>query len=153
MDDKSVTATYLVPEPYDDALRRLRRALAASDLSVSSELDISARLHSELGVRLNSARILYVDCPVLMLEAMALYGPMAVFIPLHLVVCDRNGKTEIHFMHALRFGGSAVPAAVRGPVYRLQARLAAALQKIAMPQGVCDSPDADAGVGTGEIPA
>lgn len=141
MESDAATNTYLIPQPFDRALKKLRSALFEREVSICTELDLSGRLHRELGLRLAPSRVLFVDCPELLLRAMAFHGPVSVFVPLHVVVTGRGEQTEVHVLNSLRFAGTGVPQSVRLPVYRLQAQVACALQKIGMRQSVCPAFD------------
>ena len=81
--------SFTIDEPFDISLRMLRRAIAREGLRVPCEVDTSARLKEELGIGLRSSIVLYVDTPILLLEATflniagGLYVPEPVVLSLH----------------------------------------------------------------------
>ena len=48
MADGPATTTYSIPEPFDEAVRSLRRVLAEAGLKITGELDLSGRLQRRL---------------------------------------------------------------------------------------------------------
>jgi len=137
MPPEPVVSTYVIPEPYDRAVRRLRQALSGRGLSISSELDLAERIQRELGIGVGPSCIFYVDSPGLLLEAITLFPPAAALLPLHIVVAAQGNQTEVHLLSPSHPYLTAIPALVRAPITRLQTELTGALQKIAMRQGVC----------------
>ncbi|HBY63552.1 MAG TPA: hypothetical protein DEH78_27320 [Solibacterales bacterium] len=122
--------TYLIQEPFERALTSIRAAMMKEDLLVPMELDVAARIKRELGIGLAPCRLLFVDCPVLLLEAATLdYATVARF-PLHVAVVGLGQRTSIHVT-----GPSGVSnAAASSPLDKLQARVLQAIEKIAIRQ-------------------
>ena len=73
--------SFTIDEPFDIALRMLRRALAREGLRVPCEVNTSGRLLSELGVGLKDAVVLYVDAPLLLLEATVFSVAANLYVP------------------------------------------------------------------------
>src|SRR5512140_1817675 len=115
-----VVSTYVIPAPYDRAIRRLRQALSGCGLSISSELDLAERIHRELGIGVSPSCILYVDSPGLLLEALTLFPPAAALLPLHIVVAAHGNQTEVHLLSPSNLYLTAIPAPARAPIMRLQ---------------------------------
>lgn len=131
-----VTLTLIVPEPFEKALKSIRRALNNGDLRIPMELDMSGRINRELGIALAPCRSLWVDNPILLLEAVALDRLAAVFIPLHLVVSGRGPQTLVHLLSPASVQGSALPAAAKAPINKLQSRILRSLEHISTRQSI-----------------
>jgi len=128
--EAAVTCTYLIQEPFDRALKSIREALAKEDLRAPLELDVAVRINKELGVSLAPCRLLFVDCPVLLLEAATLDRATVVYFPLHLAVAGLGQRTSVHLA-----GPPGVSrAASSSPLDQLQARVIRALERIATRQ-------------------
>ncbi len=127
---EQITQTYVIPETFERAIKQLRDSLAREDLSVPAELDLSARLRTQLGLSIPPCRVLCVDSPSAVAETLAIDSAGAVFLPLHLVVAGRGPRTLVHLAGAAGPGSGGLPAAAKGPVRKLLARLTSALQRI-----------------------
>jgi uncharacterized protein (DUF302 family) len=118
--------TYLIREPFERGLKKLRQALANEELCVPVELDVAARIRRELGITLAPCRVLFVDCPVLLLEAATLDRAAVAFLPLHVAVAGLGQQNGIH-----------LAGAPGGPAGKLHARVLRAVEKIATRQRPC----------------
>jgi hypothetical protein len=128
--ESAATCTYLIQEPFDRALKSIREALLKGDLRVPLELDVATRIKTELGISLTPCRLLFVDCPVLLLEAATLDSATVARFPLHVAVTGLGHHTSVHLA-----GPSGVSnAAAYSPVDKLQDRVLRALEKIATRQ-------------------
>ena len=128
------TATLVMRKPPDEALRLIRRALAEGGLEISADLDLTGRIRKALRIDLPPCRVLCVDCPVALLEALALDRSAAVLLPLHLVVAGQNGLTLVHLLNPAAALYSGLPVTARAAVSKLQARIAQAVGSISIPQ-------------------
>jgi hypothetical protein len=72
---------FAVDEPFEVALRMLRRAFAMEGLRVPCEVDAAARVKQELGVSLKQNVVLYVDDPIRLLEGTVMNPAGGLFIP------------------------------------------------------------------------
>ncbi|MFB3779019.1 MAG: DUF302 domain-containing protein [Bryobacteraceae bacterium] len=133
---EQATQTYVIPEPFERALRRLRDSLGSEGLSVPAELDLSARMREQLGLSIPPCRVLCVDSPAAVAETLAIDSAGAVFLPLHLVVAGRGPRTLVHLAGATALGSGGLPVGVKGPVRKLLTRLASALQRIGSRQSM-----------------
>jgi hypothetical protein len=88
--------TCLIQEPFERALTSIREAMVKEDLRVPMELDVAARTNRELGVGLAPCRLLFVDCPVLLLEAATLDLATVAPFPLHVAVAGLGRRTSVH---------------------------------------------------------
>jgi uncharacterized protein (DUF302 family) len=112
----------------------VREALARTELSVTAELDVSDRIQRQLGLGLAPCRILLVDSPYLLLEAVALDRSAAVLLPLHVVVAGRGTQTVMHCLNPPALAGAELPAGTAAPLARLQTQLERVLESVAIRQ-------------------
>ena len=126
--------TLIVRQPLNQALRSIRRALAEGGLQIATDLDMAGRIRKALRIDFPPCRVLGVDCPVALLEALALDRSAAVLLPLHLVVAGQDGFTLIHLFNpaAPLYGG--LPVTARAAVSKLQARIAQAVESVSTRQ-------------------
>jgi len=126
--------TLIVRQPPNQALRSIRRALAEGGLEIAMDLDLGGRIGKALRIDFPPCRVLGVDCPVALLEALALDRSAAVLLPLHLVVAGQDGFTLIHLLNpaAALYGG--LPVTARAAVSKLQARVAQAVESVSTRQ-------------------
>jgi hypothetical protein len=123
--------SFTVDEPFDIALRRLRRALTGEGLRVPCELRTSDRLRSELGIGLRHSIVLYVDAPILLLEATVLTvaGSLYVPEPVALAACGGNEcKAVVRSIQPLL--DETLPGTVRHAMLVLHERIIKAIQSI-----------------------
>ena len=126
--------TLIVRQPPNQALRSIRRALAEGGLQIATDLAMAGRIRKALRIDFPPCRVLGVDCPVALLEALALDRSAAVLLPLHLVVAGQDGFTLIHLLYpaAALYGG--LPVTARAAVSKLQARIAQAVESVSTRQ-------------------
>jgi len=129
--------TYVIPEPYERAVKLLRESLAREGLEVPLEMDLSGRLRKKLGVALAPCRVLCVDSPMVMVQAIAIDTAGAAFLPLHLVISGRGPHTLVHLASARTLQSADLPIGVKVPIRKLQARLTSVLQRIGGRQSLC----------------
>jgi uncharacterized protein (DUF302 family) len=132
LENRALTLTYMREEPFDHALKSIREALEREDLRVPLEMDLTARIKRELRVSLAPCRILFVDCPALLLEAAALDRSAAAFLPLHVAVSGLGPQTGIHVIGPSVISSTAASSALS----KLQTRIIRALGEIAARQRV-----------------
>ena len=128
------TATLIMQKPLNEALKLLRVALAGEGLEIAAELDISGRIRKSLRVNIPPCRVVCVDCPVALLEALAFDRSAAVLLPLHLVVAGQDDLTLIHLLNPAASLYSGLPVTARAAVSKLQARVALAVESISVRQ-------------------
>lgn len=122
----SVISAYSIPEPFGKAVAKLRHSLAAADLSIAGELDVSDRIRRQLRLKFEPCRILLVDTPFLLLESVTLDRAGAMLLPLHLVIFASGQRTHVEW---LNLGG--LPVGPQTPRLKLQTALCRALERIA----------------------
>lgn len=125
------TVTFVLEEPFEPALKTLRRALAEEQLCIVVELDAAKRIRHALDIVVSPCRILFVENPLFMLEATAIDRSSAVFIPLHLVVSGSGARTLIHVLGPQHSQLRDFPIGVRIPLMRIQDQLLGTLGKVA----------------------
>ena len=128
------TATLIMQKPFNEALKLLRVALAGEDLEIAAELDMSGRIRKSLRVNMPPCRVLCVDCPMALLEALAFDRSAAVLLPLHLVIAGQDDLTLIHLLNPAAALYSGLPVTARAAVSKLQARVALAVESISIRQ-------------------
>jgi uncharacterized protein (DUF302 family) len=137
MNSEAAVTTYMISEPFEKALKAVRKALAGNDLSIDAELDVSARIHRELHTGFTPCRILLVDSPCLLLEAATLDCSAAVLFPLHVVVTGHSSQTVIHWMNPAAIEGVRLPTGAAAPLAKLQSLMTHSLERIAMQRDIC----------------
>ena len=130
MTGDQATATFSMQQPLHEALKSIRRALSEGGLEVAVDLDIAGRLKKTLRIELAPCRVLCIDCPVALLEALALDRSAAVLLPLHLVVASQDGLTLVHLLNPAAALYSGLPVTARAAVSKLQARVAQAVESV-----------------------
>jgi len=118
--DRPDTIAVTIAEPFEVALRMVRRSLAMEGLRVPAEIDIAARTLQELGVELMNSVTLFVDTPALLLEAVRADPAGALTIPQSLALYSRGETTRAVFRLQPAYG----------PARELQIRMTAALERI-----------------------
>ena len=98
MADEPATVTYLIAEPFEQALRSLRKALFVKHLNVSGGFDISARVRRRLFIGTAPSMVLFVSPSRLSRTALETDPCAAALGPFHIVVSERGGQTEIHVL-------------------------------------------------------
>ncbi len=126
--------TFRIAEPHEVALRMVRRALARQGLRAPAELDIAARIRQELGAGVAPCIVLYVDDPIVLLEAVVFNRGAGLLIPQPVVVAGGDRHTEVLVRSSESLTGDT-PESVRDPVLELHRRITAAMEGIAERHG------------------
>jgi hypothetical protein len=121
---------FTIDQPFDVALRMLRRALAMESLRVPCELDTSARVKQELGVGLKQNIVLYVDDPIRLLEATVMNPAGGLFIPKPLVVASNGSGSRVSIRSLDPAFMSDLPVSFRAAVTNLHERILSAIQRV-----------------------
>lgn len=121
-------ASYAMPAAYNQALAALRSALEREKLEIWAELDVARKIRSAFSIRLGRCTLLSIGCPYALLRVLVA-GPGAVSIlPLHVVVAERAGETQIFVLNAARLAPAA-PNAQALKIEELMERLHGAIEK------------------------
>jgi hypothetical protein len=130
------TVTFTIDEPFENSLRMLRRALAREGLRVPCEVDTSARLKIELGVGLRNSIVLYVDTPILLLEATVLNIGGGLYVP-EPVVLSSNGANSLVVVRSIKpMLDDTLSSGVREAITVLHERILKAIQTIGQREAV-----------------
>ncbi len=130
MNGLAVRQTCTIAGRFDKAAKLIRRALAATELSVVGEFDTTGLLGEHAGKKAEQSRILLVDCPLLLFEAQALDRAAGIFFPLHLLIWADGERTRVSTFNSGELFNVRLPLGTAGPMDRLQARVAMALDSI-----------------------
>jgi uncharacterized protein (DUF302 family) len=132
MSSESAVTAFVIPEPFDRAVKIVRDVLAKSEVSIATELDMSARIKRELNIGFGPCRILFVYSPYLLLESCTLERAALALVPLHVVLCGRGPQTAVHWMSPASIGGVRLPAGASAPLLKLQTLVTRSLERVAM---------------------
>jgi uncharacterized protein (DUF302 family) len=97
---ENATHTYLLDEPFAAALKRVRRALKSSQLVITLELDLAARIRKALLISVPPCVVLFASCSSWTAQDFVLDLTAAALTPLHIVVSARGARTEVHFLRS-----------------------------------------------------
>jgi uncharacterized protein (DUF302 family) len=126
----SALQTYVIRERFDKSLRAIRSALAEMELEVVGEFDIAETVNGGSSRRVAPSKILLVDCPLLIFEALALDRAAAVFFPLHVLVSGGGEQTRVAMTNPTRLFDARFPVGAADPMDRLVARVELALESV-----------------------
>jgi hypothetical protein len=136
MNGEGKIVAFTIDQPFDVALRMLRRSLALERLRAPHEFDTSARVKQELGVGLKQNIVLYVDDPIQLLEATVMNPAGGLFIPQPVVLSAADKGCRISVRSIQPLFGSELPVSLRGAVANLHERILAAIQRIGNKESV-----------------
>lgn len=132
MTDEPSTITYVVTEPFPQALRSVRKALSARDLRIGGELDVADRIRRRLLIGTAPCALLLV-WPSAALEHTLGSDPVATAIaPLHVVVSGRGSRSEVHMLRPLPDGTHSVGWRALSALNQMQAEIGQSMEKIGM---------------------
>jgi len=132
MVEELATTTYLVSEPFELAVKSLRKVLADANLKPAGELDMSGRIRERLLIRTAPCRVFFVAATPAAFEELGADPCAAALTPLHIVVSARGSQTEIHLLRALPAENGPLDRPTMEVFRHLQARIARAVERIAM---------------------
>jgi uncharacterized protein (DUF302 family) len=133
--------SYCAVVPFRQALNNLRRALSRSGFEILRECDLASRIPTGSGSDSPQCRILYVTVPELFGTAVSTHVSAALWLPIPLVVCKREGSVAILLPAELIVRDRATLLGLRSLVEHKYRTLRAALETIA----TCNSHAADFG--------
>jgi hypothetical protein len=98
------------------------------------ELDVAESFRKELCANLAPSLVLYVDDPVLLLEAVMFYPGAALYVPQPIVLTGRGRSTEVQIRCRESLVGGGLPPSVRALVLCLHGKVMRVLETIAAPE-------------------
>ncbi len=135
MTGESATIRFLLLEPFEKALKLIRRSIMEDGLEIPIILNPSERIRKELGINFPPCRVFCVDAPLVLVEAMTFEDGAAVLLPLHVVVTGRGSKTQVQLLSPTHIINSTLPVSAKIPLNKLQTRVCHVLEKIAIRDG------------------
>jgi hypothetical protein len=125
------TTTYLVSEPFELAIKSLRKILADANLKLAGELDMSSRIRATLRIGTTPCRLLFVAAtPAQFASGADRYA--AALTPLHILVSARGAQTEVHLLRTLPAHNISLDQPTMEVFRNVQARIVQAVERIGM---------------------
>ena len=129
MAEEAAILTYSIAQPFQQALKAVRRVLTCRGLELSGELDVAGRLRQKLGIGTAPCVVLLASIPGALADAIAADPFAAGLVPIHVVVSSRAEHSEIHVLGLLPMNeDSRAMAAVK----QIQTEVLQAVEKISM---------------------
>jgi len=132
MSDEEATITYMVREPFEQAVRSLRKALSDGNLELAGELDISSRIRQKLLVDTAPCRVFFVTAAPGVFEKPGADPYAAALTPLHVVISARGSQTEVHLLRPFSAQKQPMAPPTLAAFRRLQIRVVEAVERIGM---------------------
>jgi uncharacterized protein (DUF302 family) len=130
MADQPGTITYLIAEPFQQALKSLRRAFSARDLKIVGDLNVSYRIRQRLLIDTAPCVVLYV-WPRLG-QTLGADPEATAIAPLHVVVSGRGKQSEVHVLRALPSDRGLLDGRAMAALNQIKAEIGRAIEKIGM---------------------
>jgi uncharacterized protein (DUF302 family) len=126
----SAAQTYVIEERFGRALKLIRDALEKQELSVVGALDLTDGFAWDSGMHVEPSKLLLVDCPLLLFEALALDRAAGVFFPLHVLVSADGDRTQVVCVEPATLLEVRVPVGAAHPLEELHSRIGMALESL-----------------------
>jgi uncharacterized protein (DUF302 family) len=126
----SAGQTYVIEERFDRAVKMIRNALEKRELSVAGEFNVTESLSRDYGKHGEPSKLLLVDSPLLLFEALALDRAAGVFFPLHVLVSADGDRTQAVCMEPATLFEVRLPPGAAQPLETLRNRVATALESL-----------------------
>lgn len=130
MAEEPATITYSIAEPFEQALKTVRRVLIGHGLKVSGQLDISSRIRQRLLIGTAPCVVLLVSPSAAFGKALGSDSSAAGLSPLHVVVSSRGIQSEVHVLRILSNGGGLLDRQAMAALNQIQAHILEAIEKI-----------------------
>jgi len=123
---------YSLREPFDRAVELVCRSLESKGLRVAGELDVAKRVERYVGIVLSPCKIVFVLPGESTLTKSSIHPSSTIFLPLHIVISNSGGQTEIEVQNRVQSRPETAEPAVIGPIVELQTQISSAIEAIAM---------------------
>jgi uncharacterized protein (DUF302 family) len=130
MAEEPATITYSIAEPFEQALKMVRRVLIARGLKVSGQLDISSRIRQRLLIGTAPCVVLLVSPSAALGKALGSDSSAVGLAPLHVVISSRGMHSEVHLLRILSNEGGLLDRHAMAAVNQIQAQILEAIEKI-----------------------
>jgi uncharacterized protein (DUF302 family) len=127
-----VSIQYSLAEPFERAVECVCSSLTSRGSRIVGQFDISRRVERGIGMVLSPCRIIFVLPHRATLTTHGMHPWSAMFLPLHVVICDKGTRTEIQAQGRIHHGSIANEPASFGPVVAAQVRIWEAIEAVAM---------------------
>ncbi len=136
MAEENATTTYVIAEPFDRAVKLVRKVLTGAHLKIVGELNISGRIQRNLMIQTSPCLVLFAS-PATASGGFA-PGPCDAFLaPLHVVVSAHGSQTDVHILRVLpREQGGTPGGQASAALVRLQMAITHAIETIGMRVGL-----------------
>ena len=130
-----LTSTYTLnattPQPFAEAVARVRDELTAEGFGVLCEIDVQATLRAKLGEEIEPYLILGACNPPLAHRALETEPDLGVLLPCNVVVYERNGTTHVSAIDAERMLSIVDNDTLTPIAAEIRQRLAAVVERAA----------------------
>jgi uncharacterized protein (DUF302 family) len=126
----SAAQTYVIGERFGRTLKLIRDALEKQELSITGELDLTETFARDSGMHPEPSKLLLVDCPLLLFEALALDRAAGVFFPLHVLVSANGDRTQVVCFEPAALLEVRLPVGAAHPLEELRDRIGMALESL-----------------------
>jgi uncharacterized protein (DUF302 family) len=133
MTDVPATVTYLIAEPFHEALKSLRRVLSARRLQIAGGFDVSARIRQKLFIGTHPCMVLFVSPSRPLGTPLEADHCAAAIAPFHVVVSERGPRTEIHVLRTLSGDSTMLEPLSLAALNEAHSEIIRAIESIAMP--------------------
>jgi hypothetical protein len=126
MAEEQATSTYLIAEPFERAVKIVRRALSGANLKLTGELNLSGRIQKHLLIDTAPCLLLFAS------PAAPVDLSHASLTPLHIVVSGKGSQTEIHVLRVLPRDNGPLDRVAVAALGELQSTISQAIARIGM---------------------
>jgi hypothetical protein len=127
MTGEPATNTYVIAQPFDQAVKLLRKALSCANLRITGELNMSGRIQRQLLIDTPPCLLMFASSPFEDVDQCP-----AALTPLHIVVSARASQTEIHVLRVLPREDGPLDCVALAALGRLQTAISQAIERIGM---------------------
>ena len=120
----------MIEERLDRAVKLVRSALETQELSVAAEFDVKDSVAPDSGKTPAPSKLLLVDSPLLLFEALAMDRAAGVFFPLHVLISSDGDRTQVVCVDPASLFEVRLPTGSSQPLAALRNRIAMALESV-----------------------